>query len=68
MTYDTGSKERMGPHTCDSYGRKAMLISLRVFILRAAIDLHTSLNSSSGHTAIEVYAYDMGEAVLEELV
>lgn len=28
-----------------------MLISLRVFILRAAQDLHTSLKSSSGHTA-----------------
>lgn len=40
-------------HTWHSYGRKAMLISFKVLILRAAIDLQISLNSSSGHTEIE---------------
>lgn len=39
--------------TCDSYGRNAMLISLRVLIFLAARDLQISLNSSSGHTGIE---------------
>ena len=36
--------------TWDSYGKKAMLISLRVLIFLAASDLQISLNSSSGHT------------------
>jgi hypothetical protein len=34
-----------------------MLISFKVLILRAAIDLQISLNSSSGHTEIESF-YD----------
>lgn len=33
-----------------SYGRKAMLISFKVLIFRAAQDLHNSLNNSSGQT------------------
>lgn len=43
-------------HTWHSYGRKAMLISFMVLILRAAIDLQMSLNISSGQTAcLRVY-------------
>lgn len=44
-------------HTWHSYGKNAMLISFNVLILRAAVDLHRSLNSSSGHTAIGFVAY-----------
>ncbi len=36
-------------NTCPSYGRKEMLISLRVLMNFAPIDLHKSLNNSSGH-------------------
>ena len=36
--------------TCDSYGVKAILISFRVLIRLAAIELHISLKRSSGHT------------------
>jgi hypothetical protein len=36
--------------TCDSYGKKAMLISLSVLIFLAARDLQISLNISSGQT------------------
>ena len=46
-----------GP-TCDSYGRKAMLISFRVFINLAHVDLHNSLNSSSGHAEIRKKTYN----------
>ena len=38
------------PSTWDSYGVKAMLISLIVLILLAASELQTSLNFSSGQT------------------
>lgn len=40
-------------HTCDSYGKKAMLISFKVLIFFAAHDLHSSLKSSSGQTAVQ---------------
>lgn len=43
-------QKRDTQHTCDSYGKKAMLISFNVLIFFAAQDLHNSLNSSSGQT------------------